>query len=239
MKLANPLHYPLAVLVGGVFLIIGARIARLPVLATVPSAMIVTTLGATILKSHESNVIEVNNPALARELQALRQRALTLGEKADSLKAEATALLTSVNQVELLGMVQYACDQSQELPGKIDHLTTRIQGKEALLSTQELEKQLKGVAAKINASSGIARDQWIKLARRLEQNITLAREGEDTRQAQLAHLSTLIAEAGGVLQKLQNKLRTEDLTSDATTAELRNLSIEFKGVQENVDVLTA
>ncbi|MEO0759327.1 MAG: hypothetical protein AAFY78_20920 [Cyanobacteria bacterium J06648_16] len=239
MKIANPLQYPISVLVGGLFLIVAARVVRLPAVVAVPGAIAIATAGAILQKSREPETIELDNPALSRELQAVRQQAITLGKKADTLKAEATQLLTDALQVDLLGTVQYACDRTQELPRKIDQLALRMQGKDALLSTKELENQLRDVQAKIKTSTGLARTQWQKLAESLERNIALARQGEDTRQAQLANLSTLIAESGGVLQQLQNKLRTADLSSDTAAAELRELSNEFKGFQESAELLTA
>ncbi|MEM9484572.1 MAG: hypothetical protein AAGA83_12860, partial [Cyanobacteria bacterium P01_F01_bin.116] len=109
----------------------------------------------------------------------------------------------------------------------------------ALLSVNDLERQLKQAENKVRNSKGVAQEQWGKLANSLKRNIALAQQGEDARQAQLANLSTLIAESGGVLQQLQNKLRTADLTSAVAADELRELSDEFKGFQENVDVLIA
>ena len=239
MKIANPLHYPLAVLAGGLFLVVAARVVRLPAWVAVPGGVAIATAGATVLKSREPSVIELDNPALSRELQSVRQQAVALGEKAEGLKTEAARLLTDTLQVDLLGTVQYACDRTQDLPAKIDQLARRMQGKDALLSTKELENQLRDVKAKIKTSTGLARSQWQKLADSLERNITLAQQGEDTRQAQLANLSTLIAESGGVLQQLQNKLRTADLSSDTAAAELRELGEEFKGFQESAELLTA
>ena len=239
MKIANPLHYPLAVLAGGLFMIVAARMVRLPAIVTVPGGVAIATVGATVLKSREPDTIELDNPALSRELQSVRQQAVTLGDKAETLKTEAGQLLTDTLQVDLLGTVQYACDRTQELPRKIDQLALRMQGKDALLSTKELDNQLRDVRAKVKASTGLARTQWEKLAESLERNIALAQQGEDTRQAQLANLSTLIAESGGVLQQLQNKLRTADLSSDTAAAELRELGEEFKGFQESAELLTA
>ncbi|MEO0455860.1 MAG: hypothetical protein AAF152_04655 [Cyanobacteria bacterium P01_A01_bin.114] len=236
-QLANPLHYPLAVLAGGIFLIAGVRLVRLPSVVAIPGAAAIATAGAAVLKTREPATIELDNPALSKELQAVRQQAQKLTQTADLLKTEATQVLTNAHQMELLGTVQYACDRTDALPAQIDQLARRMQGKDSLLSVADLEKQLQDVQAKIQSNSGVAQIQWQNLAQRLERNIALAQQGEDTRQAQLAQLSTLIAEAGGVLQQLQNKLRTTDFTSAVATEELRELSDEFKGVQESVEVL--
>lgn len=237
MKLANPLQYPLAVLAGGIFLIGGARLVRLPVFVAIPGAVIIAAAGSAVLKSREPDKVELTNKVINREFQQVRQQAVALGALADELNAEATKLLTDSDQIELLGVVQYACDRTQELPQKIDQLALRLEGKDALLSVDELQHQLKQAEVKVRNSKGIAQEQWGKLANSLKRNISLAQQGEDARQAQLANLSTLIAESGGVLQQLQNKLRTADLTSSVAAAELRELSDEFKGFQENVDVL--
>ncbi|NEQ49826.1 MAG: hypothetical protein F6K11_06780 [Leptolyngbya sp. SIO3F4] len=239
MKLANPLQYPLAVLAGGIFLVGGVRIGRLPSVVAVPGAIAIATIGSTVLKSREPDKVELTNKAINREFQQVRQQAVALGTRADELNAEATKLLTDSDQIELLGVVQYACDRTQELPKKIDQLALRMEGNDALLSVDELERQLKQAEVKVRNSKGVAQEQWDKLANSLKRNIALAKQGEDARQAQLANLSTLIAESGGVLQQLQNKLRTADLTSSIAADELRELSDEFKGFQENVDVLVA
>ncbi|MEO1508446.1 MAG: hypothetical protein AAFU84_12435, partial [Cyanobacteria bacterium J06633_23] len=44
MKIANPLHYPLAVLAGGLFLIVAARVVRLPALVAVPGGVAIATV---------------------------------------------------------------------------------------------------------------------------------------------------------------------------------------------------
>lgn len=239
MKLANPLQYPLAVLAGGIFLVGGVRLGRLPSVVAIPGAVAIATVGATLLKAREPDTVELTNKEINREFQQVRQQAVDLGARADDLSQEATQLLTASNQMELLGTVQYACDRTQELPQKIDQLALRMAGNDALLSVDELSHQLKQAEIKVRNSQGIAQEQWGKLANSLKRNIALAQQGEDARQAQLANLSTLIAESGGVLQQLQNKLRTADLTSSVAANELRDLSDEFKGFQENVDVLIA
>ncbi|MEL7315783.1 MAG: hypothetical protein AAFN08_12605, partial [Cyanobacteria bacterium J06559_3] len=86
-------------------------------------------------------------------------------------------------------------------------------------------------------STGAAKAQWSRLVASLQRNIELAQQGEDAREAQVVSLSTLIVDAGGVLQQLQNKLRSADLSSDRQTDELRELGLELNNMQENMDVL--
>jgi hypothetical protein len=47
----------------------------------------------------------------------------------------------------------------------------------------------------------------------------------------------VIQDSAGVLQQLQNKLRTADLTNSEELIELRNLSEELSGFQENIDFI--
>lgn len=239
IKLANPLHYPLAVLVGGMVLFGGVRLAKLPSVVMLPAAAAIATLGASILKGREPVSLGLDNPRLEQELQKTRQQALQLTQQAKALQAEAQQLLTDAHQMELLGGVQYACDRTQELPAKIDQLAQRLQGKDSLLSVNDLQQQLQVAQKRQRESTGVAQEQWAKLAVSLQRNIDLARQGEDAREAQVVSLSTLILDAGGVLQQLQNQLRTADLASSGTAETVRGLSEEFSRMQENMDVLIA
>ena len=111
--------------------------------------------------------------------------------------------------------------RAAELPAKIDRMALRLQGDDSLLSPQELQRQLNEVQAKISSSRGVAKEQLIELSNSLARNIQLARQGEDARQAQTISLSTVIQDSAGVLQQLQNKLTTADLTNSEQTRELR------------------
>lgn len=237
MKLANPLYYPMAVSVGAIALFLGVRVAKLPSVVMLPASVAIAAFGAALLKAQEPETLGLNNPMLEPELLAIRQQAILVASKANDFMVEATRLLTSVNQLELLGSVQYTCDRAKDLPSKVDQLTQRMQGADSLLSVTELQQQLDGVEAKLESSSGTARIQLTKLAETLRRNMQLARQGQDARQAQVASLSTLIQDAAGVLQELQNKLRTADLTNATEAMELRSLSEELKFAQENVDLL--
>ncbi|MEM9949575.1 MAG: hypothetical protein AAF810_26385, partial [Cyanobacteria bacterium P01_D01_bin.36] len=237
MKLANPFYYPLSMLAGGVFLVAGARLVRLPSVVAIPGAGAIALTTATLLKSRDPQTIELENPALSRELQSVRLQAQKLSETAQLLESEATKLLTDVAYIDLLGTVQYVCDRIQDIPNKIDLLARKMQSKGALLSVDDTKKQLTNVNTKLKNSSGVAKEQWQTLAQQLEQNIALVQQGDDAREAQVAQLSTLIARSGGVLQELQNKLRTADLSSEMETETLKELSNELKGFQENVEVL--
>ena len=126
MKFANPLLHPLAILVGGITFVVGVRFAQLPNVVILPVAAVVATAGASWLKSREPETFNLDNPELAKELQAVRDRALLLAERAIALQLEATKLLTDSGQIELLATVQCTCDRVVEFPAKIDQLSKRL-----------------------------------------------------------------------------------------------------------------
>jgi len=239
MKLANPLFYPLPILVSAIALVIGVRVVKLPSWVMLPVAGAIAVTGAALRKGQEPETLNLENPALERELLAIRQQAKLLAEKASELRAEAARLLTDSLQVELLASVQFACDRATDLPQKIDALAQRMQGSDSLLSVADLRQQLAGVQAKLQSSSGVVKAQLNTLVESLQHNIQLAQAGEDSRQAQVASLSTLILDSAGVLQAMQNKLRSVNLTDAQQTLELRSLSDELSIFQENVDLLVS
>lgn len=77
--------------------------------------------------------------------------------------------------------------------------------------------------------------QQIELS--LIRNITLAKEGQSAREAQVFSLTNLITESAGILQQLQNKLRTADLTNSQELNDLQALSQELVILQENAYLL--
>ncbi|KYC35245.1 hypothetical protein WA1_08795 [Scytonema hofmannii PCC 7110] len=238
IKLANPIFYPLSVLAGGVVLVVGVRFVRLPNVVILPTAALVVTVGAAFLKSREPDAEKMAKEQLQKELQMLYNAAKNLADKSRDLRQEAKYLLTDDSfKMELLVIVEEACDRATELPTKIDQLSRRVQGHNSLLSPTELQQQLLEVQNKLGASSGSAREHLEKLADSLKRNIQLAKAGEDTRQAQIVNLYTLIQETAGILQHLQNKLRTSDLSKFEEVNELRSLSAELNSYQENVEIL--
>ena len=239
LKLVNPLNYPLAVLAGGIVLFVGVRLAKLPSVVMLPAAVAIALGGASVQKSREPERLDLGNPALERELEAVRQQANQLARLAETLRSEAEKLLTSSTQIGLLAAVQYACDRALELPPKIDQLARRLSGADSLLSLSELQQQLAQVQTKQQHSSGVTRQQLNQLAESLQRNLRLAQQGQDARQAQVISLSTLITDSAGVLQQLQNRLRTFDLNDSEQIQELRSLSEELSSFQENVDLLVS
>jgi hypothetical protein len=237
MKLVNPLHYPLAVFLGGIVLVLGVRLGQLPNFIILPTAAAIATGGAIFLNSKRTVSLNIDNPALVQEIQSVQQQAKLLAQKAEALRTEAKQLLADSSQLELLVAIEYACDRTGELPAKIDRLVQRLQGSDSLLSVTELQQQLTEVKTKKSKSSGVARQQLERLAIGLENNLKLARQGQDARQAQVISLATLAIESAGILQQLQNRLRTANLEDNEEIQELKSQIEELKSRQESVDIL--
>lgn len=192
MKFANLLSYPLAMLAGRVTLVVGLRFAKIPNVAILPVATVVATAGASWLKLRKLETFNLDNPELAKELQAVRDRAILLAGRAIALQLKATKLLTGLRQIELLAIVQYMCDRAVEFPANIEQLSKRLKGRIPLLSVNDLQQQLITVQVKLQNSSGVAREHLNQLAKSLQRNIELAVQGQDTRIAQVINLATLI-----------------------------------------------
>jgi hypothetical protein len=227
MKLANPLYYPLAVAAGGVVLVLTVRFANFSIAIALPISAVIATSGAVFLKRNEPESLGIGDPELELEIVTVKQQAIALTQQAQVLRVESGKLLAEADQMDLLVAVQYACDRASEFPSKIDLLVQKLKGGNALLSVQDLEQQLMQVKQKLRNSTGIAATQLQTLAAGLQRNIDLVRGGESARQAQVASLATLIVDASGVLQALQNKLRVVNLTDLQQTAELRSLTDEL------------
>lgn len=237
MKLANPFYYPLAVLAGGIFLVIGVRFLNLsfPIALPISSAIAITS--AAVLKRNEPESLDIDDPELEAELISIKQQALALAHQAQVLNVESLKLLTEDSQMDLLIAVNFACDRASEFPSKIDLLIQKFKGGESLLSLPDLEQQLKKVKLKLKISSNIAQTQLQTLSASLERNIELVRHGQSTKQAQVASLSILVVNASGTLQELQNKLRIVNLNDLQQTEELRSLTYELSSLQENAELL--
>jgi chromosome segregation ATPase len=238
LSLTNPLNYPLAVLAGCIPLVIGVRVLQLPSAVMIPTTVAIATASAMVLKQQQPATLGLDNPALEREILTAKQQAESLAAKASELRTEASQLLTEVSQLELLSTVQYACDRATELPAKIDDFTRKLRGSDSLLSVTELEQQKRAAEARSQKTAdGPAREQLQQLIQSLERNIQLAQQGQDAREAQVVNLSRVIFDSAGVLQSMQNQLRTANLSDAIALDELQNLSNELNLFQENVDLL--
>jgi hypothetical protein len=229
IRIANPFYYPLAILIGGIILVLGTRLIKVSNFIIIPTAATATVVVATFLQPQKT---------ILKDLGVVKEAARNLAQKASLLKQEADKILiNNSSQLELLGVVQLACERAIELPLQIDRLIQKMGETKSLLSPEDLRQQLIKVRAKIKSSSGIARENLQRLENSLNNNIQLAQMGQDIRQAQIINLQTLIQDSAGVLQKLQNKLVSADLSRSSEIQELKNLGDELNSYQENVEVI--
>ncbi len=239
LQLANPLYYPTAVFIGGTILVMGVRFMSLSNKIILPTSIAATVISAAVLKAQEPDKNKIAKQQLEQELKSLTIASKEIAKQAEELRQEANNLLTQNSfQIDLLVTIQQACDRAIELPDKINRVAQTLPKNQALLSLEQLEKQLLEVQDKIRSNSGVYRQHLQELATSLKRNIELAKAGQDTRQAKLISLQKMIQDSAGVLQQLQNKLRTADLTHYQEIQELQNLSEELKAYQQNVDILT-
>ncbi|GAB4383532.1 MAG: hypothetical protein Kow00121_45560 [Elainellaceae cyanobacterium] len=236
MKLANPLHYPVTIVVAGVALVGGIRLARVPAPIMLPLSVAIAIGGAAFRQS-QASVPEVGNSELKAELNIVHRQAQVVVQQAEEIRQLAAHQLSEPSHLELLVAVQSACDRASELPAKVLFFTERIQGKESEFAIDELQQQLIQVEQRLSLSPGIAYDQLTKLAEGLQHGIQLAWEGQDTRQAQMSILSMLVLDAVEVLQQMQNLLQLPDLPGAAQIADLQRLSEELGILQANIAFL--
>lgn len=239
LQLANPLYYPSAVLIGGITLVLGVRVMSLSTKLILPTSIAATTLTATALKANRLDENQIAKQQLEQEIKTIEVASKALVKQAHELRQEANNLLTQNSfQIDLLVAIQQACDRVIELPDKINTMAQKSSKNKALLSASQLEQELLEVQHKLRSSTGISRQRLQELAASLKHNIALAKMGQDTRQAQFISLQKIIQDSAGILQQLQNKLRTANLMHSEDIQELQNLSEELKAYQENIDILT-
>ncbi|MGD1713730.1 hypothetical protein [Hydrocoleum sp. CS-953] len=235
MKLVNPFDYPISILIGGVILVAGIRFFRFPNLVILPATAAISVASATVLKSREANPQNLANKELEQELKVISGLAKSLAEKAEILRQEANQLLGGETfHMDLLVTVQSVCNRSIELPQKITEVSRKLPNNEALLSVDDLQRQLLEVKSKQKSSYGISQQHLQQLAASLERNIQLAKAGKDTRQAKIFSLQTMVQDSAGLLQELENKLRNANLNNSEEIQDLRSLSDELNSYQDNI-----
>lgn len=239
MKIINPLNYPLAVLTAGICLFLGVRIIKLSNIIILPSTVAIAFIGSTILaqNNQQESKVKLDNKALEKELSEAKTEAQLLVNKAENLRLEAKKILHDSWQMELLTAIEYSCDCTLELPQKIEDLSNKLSGGDSLLSVEELTEKLKDIKKKQKSAEGLALRQLKQIESSLNRNIDLAKQGKSARQAQVFSLTNLITESAGILQQLQNKLRTADLTNSEQLNDLQALSQELVILQENTYLL--
>ncbi|MBE9053468.1 hypothetical protein IQ243_24280 [Nostocales cyanobacterium LEGE 11386] len=237
MKLANPLYYPVAVLAGGIVLVVGVRLAQLPSKLILPVAAGIATAGASFLQYREPQDFELDNSELEQEITAVQIAAFSLANQANKLRLEAKKLLTDSSQGELLASLQMNCDRAVELPEKLRTIVWYLYGSNSLISVSSLKQQLVAVQQQRRSSSGLKKQQFNQLKDFLRHNIKLAKAGKDTRLARITRISSLIQDSTAVFYNLQTKLRSFDFNNSEQMYELQLLSEQMSSLEVSLDVL--
>jgi len=233
LKITNPLNYPLAVFVAGICLFFGVRFANISSFLMLPISVSVGVIGSSFLANNQSNnnnKINLDNKALEKELELAKQEAKLLITKAENLRSEAKNLLHDATQMDLLTAIEYGCDRTFELPEKIEYLSRKLSGGDSLLSEEELEEKLRDNLKKQQSASGLALKQLRQIESNLRRNIDLAKQGKSAREAQVFAFTNILTESAGVLQQLQNKLRTSDLNNSQALQDLQDLTQELSSL---------
>ena len=237
MPLVNPLHYPTAIFSAALVLVLGVRVWGLPRWLMVPVAVVMALGGSWLLREAQQPLFA--DPALTREIQQLRQQVNSLVQAAQKVQAEAARLLVDDPDLDLLVAVQEVCQQVQSLPQAVDQRVQRLYQTDydAVLSVADLEKQLAQVRRQKRRVGPLAGAQLDRLEATLVRNIELAQRGQDTRLAQIAALVTLVQDTAGVLQQLQNQLRTFDIRNQQQLQQVRSLSETLQDFERQMTIL--
>lgn len=233
LKTTNPLNYPLAVFVAAICLFFGVRFANVSSFFMLPISVSVAVIGSGFLakiESSNSDRINLDNKVLEQELESAKVEAKFLIKKAENLRLEAQNLLHDAQQMDLLTAIEYGCDRILELPQKIDYLSRKLSGGDSLLSEAELQEKLKDNLKKQKSASGLALKQLRQIEGNLRRNIDLAKQGKSAREAQVFAFTNILTESAGVLQELQNKLRTSDLNNSQSLQDLQDLTQELSSL---------
>lgn len=207
LKLANPIYYPIAVALGGITLVLGVRLLRVPNPIIIPSAVGVTLLGSSFLKSQELDAEGQLQKTLEQDLNAMETFSETLGIQSEQVRQEVSQKLAQESQhLDTLVKVQEVCDRFSQFPTKIRNLTQKMIQKKSLLSWEELSQKKTEVDEQITLSSGESRQQLEQLSATLADNLAQVKQGLDSRQSQVIYLNTLLQTSAGNLQELYNNL---------------------------------
>jgi vacuolar-type H+-ATPase subunit I/STV1 len=238
VKLTNPFDYPIAILVGGIVLVVGVRFWRVPNLVILPGAAIVATATALSLKSREPDPEKAELQDVERELTNLKASGRSVAEKAAAVRSEAGQLLGhDGDYLELLVRIEEVCSPIAEIPTRIEALGQRLPQNNSVLSLAELEADLHSAHALLVNATGVARQQAEELVESLEKNRELAKTGSSVNLAKLLNLRVILQNTAGILQELQNKIRLLNRPDLDRVREVEELCERLQSTGSNLDIL--
>ncbi len=190
----NPFDYPLAILAGGIILVTGVRLLQLNNYVVIPVSGAVTVGAAIFRDRQQQQKLSLSNDP-QQSLVIVASQAKRLAQLAAKLNTEAAKILNLDGELELLGQINYICDRLTELPKQLENDESR-----SLLSAGAIERELRTIEAK--------KDLKLQpLVTSLQRNLAMAREKQNLQIERRIAFVTILTEAQGSLQKVQNLLQ--------------------------------
>jgi predicted membrane chloride channel (bestrophin family) len=217
MKLANPLHYPLAVLAGAGVLFVGVRVADLPDYVAIPSAIGVAIAGSTYIQSRSRHP----------QLKDIKAVGASLSAQSRQLQADAVKLVRAGDRIDLLAQVESICDRALSLSLKIETLSLpQTDESKTAEELARVQAKLTEVRQKAKNSSGKIAAYWKDLADTLESHATSLKEGKTVEEERVVALTSMAYKAKAALQRLDNWLKAPKESDDLAAIELELQSLD-------------
>jgi hypothetical protein len=225
LNLPNPLHFPLAVLAGGVVLVVGVRATGLGVPISASAAVACSVAVGSLRRRSELEPQIKPGPDAEAALEQAQASALDLGRRSQQLGQDASARLHGPDEMETLAELQILCQRIQELPGRITTFARQLDSTGAsLVPVNRLRQRLAEEERRAKGASGVIQEQRRRLVSQLKANLDLARQGHDGREVRLLNLNLLLESASGELLALQGLL-LQSRDAGATLLPTRELEL--------------
>jgi predicted membrane chloride channel (bestrophin family) len=223
MKLANPLHYPLAVLAGAGVLFVGVRAVDLPPYVAIPSAIGVAIAGSTFIQSRSRQP----------QLKDIKAVGASLSTQSRQLQADAVKLVRAADRIDLLAQVESICDRALSLSLKVETLSLpETDGSKTAEELARVEAKLTEVRQKAKTSTGKIAVSWQELADTLTFHVNSLKEGKTVEEERVIALTSTAYKAKAALQRLDNWLK-----APKESDELEAIDLEFQSLHTGFDLL--
>lgn len=221
---ANPLDEPAAVALGGVVLVLLARLTPLELplalAVAVATAVLLAVLLALLRGQHRRSGERLRDRRVSASIDGALQRVNALAGQAELVSAGALARFQDPAHLEPLALVQLCCERLRGLPQRIGERRPLLEsGGGILLSAEDLELRLaREQEALRRERSGTLRRERQRLVDQLSRNLDAARFGMDAREARLLALATRLEQIEGGLRQLQQQVDQQWPSSEASGA---------------------
>lgn len=217
---ANPLDDPAAVALGGVVLVLLARLTALGLPLALAAGVVTTGVLALLRSQHRRRGERLRDRRVSASIDGALQRVSALASQAELVSAGALARFQDPAHLEPLGLVQLCCERLRGLPQRIRERRPLLEsGGGILLSAEDLEMRLRREQEALrHERSATLRRERQRLVDQLSRNLDAARFGMDAREARLLALSTRLERIDGGLRHLQLQVDQQWPSSEASGA---------------------